>query len=114
MVTHPITKQATSCLTSLIWPFTLTALIVGSCLCCALIEASKLEILYPFEKKVKVHCSSILEMDAQYKHDSKVKAVRVTGQITEVKQLVAWWDRWPFRIHTFCQILLITCSFAKT
>ena len=30
------------CLTSVIWSFTLTAFIVGSCLCCALIEAFKL------------------------------------------------------------------------
>ena len=36
MVTHPIIYQANSCLTSVIWPFTLTALIVDSCLCCTL------------------------------------------------------------------------------
>ena len=44
---------------------------------------------YPFVKKVKVQCSPILEMAnlcTMIKHDPRVKAVRVNGKITEVKQ----------------------------
>ena len=69
-------------LISVIWPFTLTALIVGSCLCCALIEFM-LGILLSFCEKVKssllTHpCNQWLTF-AQYKHDPKVKAVRVNA-----------------------------------
>ena len=51
---------------------------------------SRLEFNYSFvEKNVKVHCSPILIMTniyTIYKHDPKVKAVRLNAQITEVKQ----------------------------
>ena len=63
MVTHLRISLGLGCLTSVISPFTLTALIVGSCLCCALIEAFMgWESNYPFVKKVKVHWSPILVM----------------------------------------------------
>ena len=54
MVTHLSTVKAHGCLTLLILPFTLTSLTFGSCLCCALIEAFNLVILfYPVVKKLK-------------------------------------------------------------
>ena len=61
MITH--LNLSADCLTSVILPFTLTALIIGSCLCCVLTEAFKLGILLSLcGKKIKVHCSPILEV----------------------------------------------------
>ena len=48
-------------------------------------------------KKTKfvAHPSLKLPTFAQYKHDTKVKTVRVNGQITEVKQPGPWTiQRW--------------------
>ena len=45
--------------------------------------------IIPLWKKFKVHCSPILEMAnicTMIQHDPKVKAVRVYGKISEVKQ----------------------------
>ena len=63
MVTHLSIILSADCLTSVILPFTLTALIIGSYLCCALIEAFKLGTLLSLcGKKLKVHYSPILEI----------------------------------------------------
>ena len=56
------------CLTSVISPFTITALTVGSCLCCTLIEAFKL--------KFTSHPSLKWLRFAQYKDDPKVKVLK--------------------------------------
>ena len=77
------------CLTSVIFPFTLTAFTAGSCLCCAVIEAFMLGILLSLcGKKLKftAHPSLKWLTFAQYQQDPKVKAVRVNGKISEVKQ----------------------------
>ena len=54
---------------------------------------------------------------AQYKHDPKVKAVRVNGQITEVKQpktnLILRWVTF-FSGRNISQIVLIGWNFGKT
>ena len=51
MVTHLSTVKAHGCLTLVIFPFTLTEFIAGSCLCCALIEAFNLGILLSLYEK---------------------------------------------------------------
>ena len=62
MVAHPSITQANSSLTSLIWPLTLTALSVHSCLYCASLRHLTGGSYYPSVEKVKVHCSPIHEM----------------------------------------------------
>ena len=91
-----------------IWSFTLTALIVGSCLCCALIKVFRLVILLSLcENKLKftAHPSLYWLTFAQYKHEQKVKAVRVNGQTT---------GRNIRQIKQIFQILLISWNFGKT
>ena len=89
MVTHLSINLSGGCLISVIFPFTLTAFIAGSCLCCALIEAFMLGILlslYGYKLKFTAHPSLKWLTFAQCQHDPKVKAVRVNGKISEVKQ----------------------------
>ena len=63
MVTHLSIIHGLGCLTSVIWPFNLTALIVVSWLYCGLLRHLTWESYCPFvEKKNKVYCSLILEM----------------------------------------------------
>ena len=78
MTTHLSINHGLGCLTAVIWPFTLMLVL-------CITEAFKLEFLYNFVKKV--YCSPILEMADIY---TKVKAVRVNCQITEVKQPRPW------------------------
>lgn len=75
MVTHLCIDHG--CLTSVIWPCTLTSLIVGSRLYYAQLRHLTMGLYYPSVKKQHLH----------NKHDTKV---RVNDQITEVKQPVAY------------------------
>ena len=59
MVTHLSINLSAGCLTSEVFPFTLTALTFGSCLCCTLIEAFNLGILLSL-------CEKSLRMDEQW------------------------------------------------
>ena len=51
MVAHLSIIHGLGCLTSVIWPFTLTALIVASCLYCALLRPLTWESYNPFMRK---------------------------------------------------------------
>ena len=89
MVTHLSINPSAGCLTSVIFPFTLTTFIAGNaCLCCALVEAFMLGILLSLCGKKLVHCSPILEVAiiCTINASMNVKAVRVNGHFTEVKQ----------------------------
>ena len=61
MVTHLSIIHTPNCLTSVIWPFTLTSLISSLCLYCALLGHLSWGSYCPFVKKM-VQCSPILVM----------------------------------------------------
>ena len=89
MVTHHGIRLVLGCLTSVICPFTLTVLTFGSWLYCANVSPYKDEwavnfnIFAPRDNRISNLNASIT---AQHKHEPIMKAVRVNGQITEVKQ----------------------------
>ena len=120
MVTHLRTRLVFSCLISVIFPFTLIAFIAGSCLRCAVIEAFKLGILLSLcAKKFKftTHPSLYWLTNGQYKHNPKVKAVRMNRQITEVKQLkILGWVTITFCLFSVAEILgkFASWKFGKT
>ena len=60
MLTHPSIAQANSCLTSLLWPLTLTALSVYSCLYCASLKHLTEGLLSLCEKKDAPLCHVLL------------------------------------------------------
>ena len=76
MVTHHSINHGLGCLTSVIWQFTLTALIVHSCLYCAQLRHLNWGSHYPFVNKTKftAHPSLKWLTFAQYRHDPKVSA----------------------------------------
>ena len=94
MVTHLSIVHGLDCLTSVIWPFTLTALTFGLCWKCAdLMHWGRWRSYYPLVKKptkFTAHPSLKCLIFAQYQHEPKVKSVRLNGKITEVKQLRPW------------------------
>ena len=71
-----------------IWPVILTAFPFGSCLYCANVchfkDGWAVNFVVFFTKKLK------FLNNAQYKHETTMRAVRVNGQITEVKQPRPW------------------------
>ena len=72
MITHVSIIHGLDCLTLVILPFTLTALIVGSRLCCALIEAFKLGILLCLCEKFEVSkAHEIVEICYKKSHTSQ-------------------------------------------
>ena len=94
MVTHLSIIHGFGSSTSVIWPFTLTALIVASCLRCALLRHLNSEFYFQFfakkqtknKTKFSAHLSLKWVTFAHYQHKPKVKAVRVNGWINKVKQ----------------------------
>ena len=94
MVTHPRISHGIVVALSLNFSdltFTLIALIVGSCLYCTELRHLTWDLIIPCEKTMfTAHSSLKWQTLTQYKHDQNVKAVRVNGQITEVKQPIPW------------------------
>ena len=135
MVTHlsiSIILNA-DCLTSVKWPFTLTALTFGSCLHCANVSYFKdgWAVNFNFFPQRDNRIPNLnASIKAQHKHEPTMRAVRVNGKITHVKQSalrIRWVTIWDPNILSFfslamigkhirqiCQILLISLSFGKT
>ena len=112
MVTHLNIILNVDCLTSVKWPFTLAALTSGSCLYCA-------NVSY-FKDGWAVNLNASIK--AQHKHETTMRAVRVNGKITEVKQstlrlILRWVTIWNPNILSFLVwlwlALLISLSFGK-
>ena len=138
MVTYLSISLNAGCLTSVKWPFTLTALTFGSCLHCT-------NVIY-FKDGWAVNFNFFPQTDnkipnlnasskAQHKHEPTMRAVRVKCKISEVKQsalklILRWVTIWDPNILSFFslamiskiirqirhifQILLISLSFWKT
>ena len=70
------------CLSSLIWPFNLTALSFELCMYCANVSHYKDGWAVNFNRIPNLNTS----IRAQHKHESTIRKVRVNGQITEVKE----------------------------
>ena len=88
---HSITLNA-ECLTSVKWPFTLTALTFGPCLHFANISYFKdgWAVNFNFYLQTDNRIPNLnASIKAQHKQEPTVRAVRVNGKITEVKQS-AW------------------------
>ena len=86
MVTHPSFCWSYGCLTTVIWPFTLTAF--GSSFYCELLRYVTWGLYYPFVwKKLEysAHPSPKWLKFAQHKHGANVKVESVNGQITEAQ-----------------------------